>query len=179
MRAAGPADFPAVAQLTLAAYRADGQLDSDGRYAAVLADVATRAADGTVLVAADPATGELLGSVTFVLPGSRYAEISGPGEAEFRMLAVHPDAQGRGVGELLIRSCAERAVRSGRRALVICTRRGFAGVAQRIYARLGFTRTPERDWSPAPGVDLMALRLDLAGADGVPVGVGSPSGGTG
>jgi hypothetical protein len=33
--------------------------------------------------------------------------------------------------------------------------------AHRIYERLGFTRIPERDWSPVPGVDLLAYRLDL------------------
>ena len=27
--------------------------------------------------------------------------------------------------------------------------------AGRLYLRLGFARTPERDWSPEPGVDLI------------------------
>ena len=33
--------------------------------------------------------------------------------------------------------------------------------AHRIYRRLGFRRTPDRDWEPAEGVDLLAFRLDL------------------
>jgi hypothetical protein len=33
--------------------------------------------------------------------------------------------------------------------------------AHRIYERLGFRRLPERDWTPYPGVDLMAFRLEL------------------
>jgi hypothetical protein len=33
--------------------------------------------------------------------------------------------------------------------------------AHRIYERLGFRRAPERDWSPVPGVDLMAFALRL------------------
>jgi len=33
--------------------------------------------------------------------------------------------------------------------------------AHALYGRLGFRRTPHRDWSPAPGVDLLAFRMDL------------------
>jgi ribosomal protein S18 acetylase RimI-like enzyme len=146
------------------AYRADGQLGGEHGYEKVLADVATRAAHGEVLVAVDDAPGEaVLGSVTFVLPGSRYAELSRPGEAEFRMLAVYPAAQGRGVGEALARACLARAAENGCTAVVICAR-DFSAPALRLYARLGFVRVPELDWSPAPGVDLVGLRLDLPSA---------------
>jgi hypothetical protein len=33
--------------------------------------------------------------------------------------------------------------------------------AHRLYQRLGFTRLPERDWSAAPGVDLMVYARQL------------------
>jgi hypothetical protein len=33
--------------------------------------------------------------------------------------------------------------------------------AHRVYGRLGFRRTPDRDWSPAPGIELLGFRLDL------------------
>jgi hypothetical protein len=33
--------------------------------------------------------------------------------------------------------------------------------AHRMYERLGFTRLPGRDWSPAPGVHLVAYTYDL------------------
>lgn len=163
VRAAVPADFPAIAELTVAAYQAAGQLDGTHGYARTLSDVAGRAGEGELLVAIDPATGAVVGSVVFVLPGTRFAEISGAGEAEFRMLAVDPAAQGRGVGEALARACVERAVELGLRAVVICVR-DFVVNAQRLYARLGFVRFPERDWSPVDGVRLLALRLDLAPA---------------
>ncbi|MFG2064401.1 GNAT family N-acetyltransferase [Micromonospora sp. NPDC048871] len=161
IRTAEPAEFPAVARLTVAAYEADGQLKGETGYAEVLADVAGRAAHGEVLVAVDPATGQLLGSVTFVLPGSPYAEVSGPGEAEFRMLAVDPAAQGRRVGAALVQACVDRATGRGCTALAICVREGYAESAQRLYRRRGFIRTPELDWSPLPGVHLLALRLSL------------------
>jgi ribosomal protein S18 acetylase RimI-like enzyme len=95
----------------------------------------------------------------FVLPGTG-TRVSGPGEAEFRMLAVAPAAWGRGVGELLARACIARAREVGASAIMICTR-DFATTAQKIYERLGFARVPERDWQPMPGVNLFALRLEL------------------
>lgn len=79
VRRADPADHPAVARLTVAAYEADGQLKGENGYAVVLADVATRAETGEVLVAVDGATGEVLGAVTFVLAGTPYAEALRPG----------------------------------------------------------------------------------------------------
>ncbi|MEU5912481.1 GNAT family N-acetyltransferase [Micromonospora sp. NPDC047527] len=161
VRPADASDFSAVARLTVAAYEADGQLKGEHGYAAVLADVSTRADSGEVLIAVDEVTGAALGSVTFVLPGTRFAELSGPGEAEFRMLAVDPAAQGRGVGAVLARACVDRAAELGCTAVVICVRAGLAVAAHRLYERLGFVRVPEKDWSPAPGVDLLGLRLDL------------------
>jgi ribosomal protein S18 acetylase RimI-like enzyme len=161
VRRADPADFAAVARLTVAAYEADGQLKGENGYAVTLADVATRAETGEVLVAVDEATGEVLGAVTFVLAGTPYAELSGPGEAEFRMLAVDPAAQGRGAGAALARACLSRAAEQGCTAVVICVRDGMAASAHRLYSGLGFVRVPALDWSPLPGVDLLGLRLDL------------------
>ncbi|RKR88243.1 ribosomal protein S18 acetylase RimI-like enzyme [Micromonospora pisi] len=166
VRPAVPAEFPAIARLTVAAYEAGGQLHSAGGYADTLKDVAGRASAGELLVAVDPATGDVVGSVVFVLPGTRFAEISRDGEAEFRMLAVDPTAQGRGVGEALARACVDRAAELGLGAVAICVR-DFVENAQRLYARLGFVRTPERDWSPGPGIRLLALRLDLVTAPSV------------
>ncbi|GIG85914.1 GNAT family N-acetyltransferase [Plantactinospora endophytica] len=160
VRVAEPADFDAIARLTVAAYRADGQLDSEHGYEQALADVPARAGAGELLVAVDEVTGELLGAVLFVLPGSAYAEMCVADEAEFRMLAVDPGAQGRGAGKALVRACVDRARSLGRTRVVICAR-SFSAPALRLYAGFGFVRTPDRDWSPAAGVELHALRLDL------------------
>ncbi|SBT47039.1 GNAT family N-acetyltransferase [Micromonospora auratinigra] len=161
VRRAEPADFPAVARLTVAAYEADGQLKDEPGYAVTLADVAARAGAGEVLVAVDGADGAVLGAVTLVLAGSPYADLCGPGEAEFRMLAVDPAAQGRGAGAALVRACVARAAELGCSALVICVRAGMAASAHRLYERLGFVRVPGKDWTPVPGVDLLGLRLEL------------------
>src|SRR5262245_30256063 len=106
IRPATAADYPAIAELTVAAYRGDGQTRPDHPYEKSLADVATRAEAGEIYVFEQDG---IAGAVLFVLPGSRYAELSCEGEAEFRMLAVSPRAQGRGVGEALVRACLERA----------------------------------------------------------------------
>lgn len=159
VRLAEPADYPAIGAITVDAYRADKQLEAGVGYADSLRDVAGRAAVGEVLVAVDDA-GEILGSVTFVLPGTPYAEVSEPGEAEFRMLAVVPSAWGRGIGALLARACVDRARQLGASAVMICAR-DFAATAQTMYLRLGFVRVPARDWTPVEGVNLLALRLEL------------------
>ncbi|MGC5049843.1 GNAT family N-acetyltransferase [Micromonospora sp. DT48] len=161
IRRAEPADFAGVAQLTVAAYEADGQLKHEPAYADALGNVSARAEHGDVLVAVDRESGRLLGSVTFVLPGTRFAEMSRPGEAEFRMLAVDPAAQGRGAGAALVEACVARAIELGCTGVTICVRDGFAEPAHRLYRRRGFVRQRERDWSPAPGVDLLALYLPL------------------
>jgi ribosomal protein S18 acetylase RimI-like enzyme len=159
VRAAVPADYPAIAALTLAAYEADGQFTHAEHYTPVLADVAGRAGAGDLLVAVSP-SGEVLGAVLYVTEGGPYAELSRPGEAEFRMLAVDPAAQGRGVGRVLVRACVERARAAGSTAVVICVR-DIALAAQKLYESFGFERTPDLDWSPAPKVRLLALRLPL------------------
>jgi GNAT superfamily N-acetyltransferase len=157
VRVARTADYGGIGRLTVAAYAESGQLGPGTDYERVLADVAGRAAEGTVLVAVDQGADRPLGAVTFVLPGSRYAELARPGEAEFRMLAVDPAAQGRGVGRLLVAECLTRAAAAGCGAVVICYR-DFVASAHRLYMAMGFERFPERDWEPVPGVKLLGMR---------------------
>ncbi|MEV7542203.1 GNAT family N-acetyltransferase [Streptomyces sp. NPDC089915] len=161
IRTAREDEYGRLGEITGLAYTGDGLLESgDGdRYLNVLRDVAGRAGDGEVLVAVRE--GVLLGGVTFAAPGSRLADIAGPHDAEFRMLAVAAEARGQGVGEALVRACVERArALEGVTALVLSTQPAMRG-AQRIYGRLGFTRTPERDWSPVPELPLLTYRLEL------------------
>ncbi|MGY1722017.1 GNAT family N-acetyltransferase [Blastococcus sp. SYSU DS0533] len=152
-----PADHDRIAALTVQVY-VDGGLASAG-YAAELADVAGRARVAELLVARD-GSGELVGSVAFV-PGGDVGEVlECPDEAGFRMLVVDPRAQGRGVGAALVRACLARARAAGRRRVVISTGTRMTA-AHRLYARLGFTRLPERDWTPVPGVDLLVYARDV------------------
>lgn len=165
IRPARADDFAAIGRLTVAAYRADGQLANDNPYESELADAAGRADAGELLVA--ELAGNVVGSVLVVLPGSPFAELAAPGEAEFRMLAVDPAAQGNGVGLALARACLDHAVELECSAVVIFTR-DFATTAHRMYVKLGFVRTPERDWSPWDGVTLLAMRWNRPRAGEAP-----------
>jgi ribosomal protein S18 acetylase RimI-like enzyme len=157
VRLAEPGEYLAVGALTEAAYRARGLLHEE--YAAQLRDAERRAREAELLVAVD-ADGTLLATATLCPPGSPWTEVAGPDEAELRMLAVAPDAQNRGLGQLLSEACVARARELGCRALVLCTPSTLT-VAQRLYDRLGFVRVPDRDWSPASGILLLSYSLAL------------------
>ncbi len=156
IRDALPSEHAELGELCVRAYRHIGSV-SDG-YAASLRDVAGRAETARVLVAAEGAT--LLGCVTLILGDGPWRELSGPDEGEFRMLAVDPQAQGRGVGEALVRACVE-AVRDADRARLVISSATDMTAAHRLYERLGFTRAPERDWKPVPEVQLLSYELAL------------------
>ncbi|WP_328646460.1 GNAT family N-acetyltransferase [Amycolatopsis sp. NBC_00348] len=154
-----PEEYAAAGEVTVQAYDVDGHLTGDVGYDAVLRDVARRVELAEVLVAVGEA-GDVLGCVTIVRPGSAYAEISRPGELEFRMLAVAPSARGRGVGEALTRAVLDRARTLGLRRVVLSSLDGMRS-AHRLYERLGFTRLPERDWRPFPHISLVAYQIDV------------------
>lgn len=160
IRRATPDDYAAVGELTVRAYVDDGHLPADMPYAAVLADAASRDRGGELWVAAEAGSGRVLGSVTFAAPGSGYAELAGPQEGEFRMLAVAHAARGRGVGEALVRHCIDRARELGLHGLVMSTQPSMLP-AHRVYERLGFVRDPARDREPVPGVSLLAYQRAL------------------
>jgi GNAT superfamily N-acetyltransferase len=161
IRLAAPEEFPVVADLCVAAYAP--YLGGDHRYLDVLRDVPGRAAAAQVLVAADPWDGHVAGTVTFVPDGGPMGEIARPSEAEFRMLAVDPAAQGRGLGGRLLERVLDESRRRGNDGIV-CSSLPAMRAAHRVYRRLGFRRAPERDWSPVPGVDLVAFVRPLGGA---------------
>lgn len=156
IREARPAEHGAVGELCVAAYaRAHGVSEE---YAATLRDVAGRAADATVLVAVED--GELRGTVTLIAHGGRSHEIAGPDEAEFRFLAVAPQAQRSGVAAALVRRCIAEAARLGRVRLV-CSSGTWMPGAHALYAQLGFVRVPDRDWRPRPDLPLLAFSFTL------------------
>ncbi|MYZ35003.1 MULTISPECIES: GNAT family N-acetyltransferase [unclassified Streptomyces] len=162
IREAGPGEYERLGEITAQAYLGDGLLDfgESDPYLTTLRDVARRAAEAVVLAAAD-ADGTVLGGVTYVPAGGPWADIARDGEAEFRMLAVDSAARGRGVGEALVRACVTRAQHTDARARIVLSTQPAMHQAHRIYERLGFARTPERDWYPYPGLPLITYTLDL------------------
>lgn len=149
-----------VGRLTLQAYLADGLVDPVGPYTAELANASQRDRDAELLVAVDP-DGALLGTVTVCAPGSPLSEVSRPGELEFRMLAVDPGTRSLGVGEALVTAVLRQAADIGAHRVVLCSGERMHA-AHRLYRRLGFSRLPERDWYPVPGLKLLAFGRSAA-----------------
>ena len=166
IREARPDEHARLGDLVLAAYRSLPEFDEPG-YEPELRDVARRAREAVVLVAVDDAADDpLLGCVTYVPgPESPWAELLEPGEAAIRMLAVDAGARGRGAGTALTAACVARARAEGRGAIILHSL-PYMRAAQAIYARLGFTRRPDRDWEPVAGVRLLGFALPLEGDAG-------------
>ena len=112
-----------------------------------------------MLVAAEDT--ELLGTVMLETwhPGSEIARDAG--EVEVRAFAVAPGAQRRGIGRALMRAVIDMARAAGAERIVLCTQPTMTA-AQRLYQAEGFTRIPDRDWTPAPGMRLLAYSLALS-----------------
>lgn len=159
IRPARADELAAVGELTVESYRANGYLEGGGPYALKLADAGPRAREAELLVAVDSG-GALLGTVTIAPPGSPWSQVAAPDELEFRMLAVSPEARGRGVGEALTRRAIDRAAELGLRGVTLSSSSEMVA-AHRLYERLGFYRTPDQDWKPNPEVTLLTFRLDL------------------
>ena len=164
IRVAREEEYAAVGALSVAGYDADGYLTYpdgtfDDDYAGWLADATSRAHKSTLLVAFDG--DELVGTVTWCPYGSGDAQLAKePHQGEFRTLSIAPEARGRGIGRALVEHCLERARSAGLTEVLLFSLKEMLP-AHRLYARLGFVRRPDLDWSPEPEVDLWAFSLTL------------------
>jgi GNAT superfamily N-acetyltransferase len=158
IRMARPDELGRIGDLTAAVYVAGGYINPDAAYVHRLRDAAQRAREAELVVAVHD--GEPTGTVTYCRHGSPWAQLTVPGEAEFRMLAVVPAARGLGLGKALVQHCVARAREDGCRTLRLSTE-PIMHAAHRIYHRMGFVRTPERDWAPTAGTDLLTYALAL------------------
>ncbi len=125
IRGATTQDYPAVRDLTYAAYIEAGHIRPDSEYADALCDIPARA-EGLYVAETQ---GRIAGSVNIALPGSPMAQVAYDNELEFRMLAVHPDFQRQGIGGVAITTMSSMTA------------------AQTMYQAIGFHRAPHRDWS--------------------------------
>jgi len=157
LRRARAEELERVGEVTLAAYESftTGHRDP---YRARLRDAAGRHRDSELWVAVED--GAVLGSVSYCPPGSPWRELGQDHEGEFRMLAVAPVAQGRGIGAALVRLCEERAAGHGATSMVLSSLPEMTA-AHALYGRLGYARLPGRDWDPVPGVHLVAFGRPL------------------
>lgn len=153
-----PDEYGAGAVVTVAGYESlDDELEPE--YLEQLADIAHRDAVAQVWVVAED--GEVLGTATYLPPGPNpLAEHDDPAAASFRMLAIAPEGQGRGLGRRLTEALVDRARADGAARLTIHSA-PFMTAAHALYGSMGFTRAPELDWSPVPGIDLLGFVLEL------------------
>lgn len=105
---------------------------------------------------------ELVGSVLLFPPesnayGDRVEKGSWP---ELRLLAVKPEARGKGIGTMLMEECILRARQAGATALGLHTGDSMT-VALPMYERRGFVRVPALDFGVDGGELVKAYRLDL------------------
>jgi GNAT superfamily N-acetyltransferase len=79
---------------------------------------------------------------------------------EVRLVAVRPDARGKGIARALMEECVRRARAAGARAIGIHTSASMRA-ALALYTDMGFVRVPEHDFRP-PGAELVeAYKLEL------------------
>jgi ribosomal protein S18 acetylase RimI-like enzyme len=153
-----------VRELTLRAYAEYAEIMEPASWSGLsqaLADAL--ASDGPVerIVADDD--GRIVGSAMLYAPETDAygALVSASGAPEIRLVAVAPEARGRGIAKALVEECIRRARSQGAREVGLHTSRSMRA-AMAMYATLGFVRAPERDFQP-PGAELVeAYRLRLA-----------------
>jgi ribosomal protein S18 acetylase RimI-like enzyme len=160
IRVAGADDYRAAGAVTAEAYREFAREgDSDWHeYLERIEDVEGRAARTTILLAVED--DEIVGSATLELDGRTDPDDDplAPHEAHIRMLGVHPDARGRGIGRLLMTGCESRAREAGRTTVSLHTTERMLA-AQRMYQALGYERG--EDWVFPDGFVLLSYQKQL------------------
>jgi GNAT superfamily N-acetyltransferase len=158
-RRARPDEYAEVGELRVAAYRALGLLPEGSAYAETLRGFGF---DGecVVLIAADEAGNGILGTITLEPFGPASELAHDDTEADVRAFAVAPQGQGQGVGRKLLLAVIECAQELGVRRLRLCTQPAMR-TAQHLYEAIGFSRTPDLDFQPVPGLTLRAYELAL------------------
>ncbi len=132
-------------------------------YVEDMMDVRKRLSESQLIVA--QLDRQLAGAVTLYLDAGHSSQGVWPsGWASIRLLAVHPDYRGQGIGRALMEECIRRCRDQGVATIGLHTTE-IMDVARRMYERMGFVRIPEFDFYPRPGVVVMAYRLDLKPPD--------------
>ena len=149
VRDAVPADYPAIREVVIAAYRQYADLmalDIFSPYLADVLDLEKHARHGRLFVV--EADGWICGSGAFY-PDATVQDVGFPaGWAGGRALAVHPAARGYGVARALIATCERLARQAGAPVFAFHTASFMTG-AIALYERLGYRRAPEFDFDMA------------------------------
>jgi GNAT superfamily N-acetyltransferase len=149
VRDAVPADYPAIREVVIAAYRQYADLiarDIFSPYLADLLDLERHAGNGRLLVA--EVDDQVRGFAAFYPDASVQGFGLPPGWASGRALAVHPDVRGHGVARALL-AAVERLAREAGAPVFAFHTASFMTGAIALYDRLGYRRAPEFDFDMA------------------------------
>ena len=104
--------------------------------------------------------GRIVGTVSLYPAGASGSKAWIAGAADLRLLAIHPEFQGRGLSGKLLDAAEELARRWGVPAICLHTRQGASGVAE-LYESRGYVRDETGDLDHRPSVYLEARLLRL------------------
>ena len=153
IRLADPKEYHRLGEMTVQAYQSLPGMPGpkeQTEYYAMLKDVAGRATQPSIEIwAAVDKDSNVLGGITFVGDMAEYNSGGSAGSqtdcAGVRLLAVKPEARGKGVGRALTLACIQRAKEIGRSLVVLHTTKSME-TAWRLYQSMGFVRSPNLDF---------------------------------
>ena len=148
----------------IAAYSEHTQAVSNEHWQALKQAISSEAdtQDGVELIVAE-VDGKIVGSVALFPPKADAYEgkVEELDYSEIRLLAVSPEARGKGVARALMTECIHRTKAKGHDAIGLHTA-DFMRSAIMLYGQMGFERLPQYDFEPAnDGVIVKAFRLQL------------------
>lgn len=171
IREVRPEEFEEAGRVTALAYTefVPGRSDDWDEYLRRIADVADRAGRTTVLVAVED--GRVLGTLTLELTdrteaGHEREDDPLPAEeAHIRMLGVHPDTRGRGIGRALM-DVSLRLARDAGKTLVTLNTTERMRAAHAMYESMGFVRGADRVFDDGFILMSYSMHIDPAAEQG-------------
>jgi ribosomal protein S18 acetylase RimI-like enzyme len=150
LRRATAADLPAIKAIIAAAYD-KYQTRMDKQPAPVFRDHGPSVEEGTTWVAGSPVM-----AVLTLYPREGHLLVEN--------VAIHPDAQGRGLGRALMEFAEQEAARGGFTRMALVTHEAMTE-NQAIYSRLGYTEVERR---AEDGYRRIYMEKPLPGRSGTP-----------
>lgn len=159
IRSADAGDFGEIRRITVEAYSDAGYIDDEYAYNHILAGIEEGYSGSSLLVA--ESGGRVVGSVFVTRPGGDFSDVAHDGELEFRMLAVAPDEQHKGIGHALVEAVIDRARLDPDVSGVVLTIAPNMDGQHKLYEEMNFVRVPARDFQLTHTFALHVYKLSL------------------
>ena len=159
IRSADRTDFAEIRRITVAAYSDAGYIDDEYAYNHILAAIEEGYSGSSLLVA--ESAGKIMGSVFVTRAGGDFSDVAHDGELEFRMLAVEPGEQHKGIGHALVAAVIERARMDPDVSAVVLTIAPNMDGQHKLYESMDFVRVPARNFLLSDTFALHVYKLTL------------------